>query len=142
MFRWGILAVTFFVILNSGLAHDVIFKTTIVAERVRLEAFFEDDSPAAQAKVIVRQADVIVAEGETDAEGIWVLPVLPAGNYVITLDARDGHVKTVPLLLAGEVPVNTSRAEMTSTPWLKLSLGVGGLLLVSAVSWWRMRRNS
>jgi nickel transport protein len=140
MIRWLILGSGLLFFSAAGFAHDVHLKPTIVGDRVRVEAFFEDDSPAAQAKVVVRLGDVIVAEGETDAEGVWSFPAPPVGTYAITLDARDGHVKTVPLLLTSTAPPDQSRAVMTSTPWLKLSLGVAGLLLLSTVSWWRLRR--
>src|ERR1019366_3062257 len=65
---------------------------TLRLGRVEVEVFYDDDSPAAKAKVVVVNAnDEIVAQGVTDQRGRWAFPKPAAGKYDVRVDAGAGH---------------------------------------------------
>src|SRR5437868_981986 len=60
--------------------------------RVHVEAFYDDDTPAANALVTVFDGNKeTIAKGKTDAKGTWSFPCPPRGEYRVTVDAGDGH---------------------------------------------------
>jgi nickel transport protein len=120
-------------------------------DRLRVEAYYEDDTPADDAKVTVLQGETVVAEGKTDDKGVWSCPLPPPGSYRVKV-LSVGHVGLKAVEIAGP-PLETSdpgsdpavnpeqRAENTKTPWNRLGLGVG-LILGMALAWWLIRRGS
>ncbi|MSU77815.1 MAG: carboxypeptidase regulatory-like domain-containing protein [Gemmataceae bacterium] len=163
MVRSSLLALAFLSVFAApALAHRVFIAFAARENHIEIEAFYEDDTPAYTAKVKVVDDDgTTVAEGMTDAKGLWTFPAPKPGTYVVHLDAGAGHrlkkKLTVPLMetksdvppSANEVPTpseNSSvetRDEQTRTPWARIGLGLafiggasGTLLLVS-----RMRQS-
>ncbi len=136
-------------------AHAIGVDCKLRASKIEVEAFYDDDSPAAKAKVqVVNAKDEIVASGMTDEKGAWSFPAPAPGKYEVRVDAGAGHrAKKVidvpadagpPIQIAPAEHVVTisegpTRAEFTSTPWLKALVGVsvigglGGAFLVAAV---------
>ena len=112
-------------------AHAISAECQIRKDRVELEAYFNDDTPARHAKVVVTNSDQkAFAEGMTDDYGRWSFPTPRAGRYAVTVDAGDGHRVVVSLtvpatpgdaMAAGDGP---SREEFTRTPWLGVGLGL------------------
>ena len=116
---------------------------------VRLEAYFDDDTAAADARVVVLDAaQLIVAEGRTDAKGMWHFPAPPLGLYRVTIDAGAGHQTVIRLRIAvpaertaAPEPVakmvldGPTRAEFTQFPWGKVALGLAAIVLLFSV--WR-----
>ena len=100
--------------------------------KVEVEAFYDDDSPAAKAKVMVLDAaNKQIAAGLTDAKGRWVFASPPAGKYTVHVDAGAGHQAKKGIEVPGadtapetpppsnvSISAGPSRAELTSTPWL------------------------
>ena len=138
-----------FLAANSVFAHKLIVDAAPKGDRLRVEAYYEDDTPAEDAKVTVLQGETVVAEGKTDERGVWSCPLPPPGEYEIKV-LSVGHVGRKPVTIVGPaVPsvagsdqaVNPEqRAEDTKTPWNRLGLGVG-LILGVALAWWLIRRN-
>ena len=65
------LAILFFLPLAAS-AHAIGVDARIVEDKVRVEAYFDDDTPARDAKVEVLDGEkVVVAEGRTDEKGYW-----------------------------------------------------------------------
>lgn len=148
-------------------AHGVGVEAKLKGDTVRVEGYFDDDTPAADAKVVVADADgKVVAEGKADKKGAWSFPVPPAGKYTVTLDAGEGHLaKTTVTIPPRPVPPTTgagetgpaappaepevivsdglTRAETTGVRRLWMAaLGVGVIALLTVGVWLLARRRN
>lgn len=138
-------------------AHALSATCRLHQGQIEVQAYYDNDDPARQARVIVRDKDEqTIAQGRTDRRGTWLFPVPPAGQYRVSVDAGAGHGVTVALTVEASgklaqqsraarhlehsstdrapVAITTdkpSRAEFTSTHWLKISLGVGAIALLT-----------
>jgi hypothetical protein len=134
----------------------------VVGTRVEVEAFYDDDTPAGNARVAVRDgAGKRIADGRTDAQGRWTFDRPPAGQYEVAVDAGGGHRKTVKISVpaaapaGGETPAGNSgpgestatppgevvsegptRGEFTRTRWLNVGIGLGAIALFTVAFWW------
>src|SRR5262245_25528357 len=69
-------------------AHALGARLRIDKDRVRLEAFYDDDTPADSALVLVLDAKKeTVARGKTDAKGLCSFPRPRPGDYQVIVDA-------------------------------------------------------
>ena len=132
---------------GPAFAHRLIVDPTPVGDRLRVEAYYEDDTPAQYAKVTVVVDGRTVAEGQTDDRGVWTCPRPAPGTYTVRV-ADHGHAgkETVvipdpnasPLAVSADPdPPREDRSERTRTPWGRLAIGlaiIAGLTLV-----WRFR---
>ena len=142
-------------------AHDIGAQAKLHEGKVTLEAYYDDDTAASEAKVRVTDpSGTIVQTGTTNDKGIWIFPAPPAGKYRVTVDAGGGHRASIDLTIpvgASAVPVEKptvsapepkqtissgpSREEFTQFPWLRLGMG---LVVVAAlagfVRWWLQSR--
>ncbi len=127
----------------DAFAHALGVDCTRRGAKVEVEAFYDDDSPAQQAKVqVVNAKDEIVASGVTDAKGMWTFATPPPGKYEVRVDAGAGHraKKTINVpAVEPRTPVpedvppapavtisegGPTRAEFTRFPWLQVLIGV------------------
>ncbi len=93
-------------------AHGLGAECKVHGGRVEVEAYFDDDTVAADAAVVVRDAaQAIVAEGRTDAKGLWSFAAPDAGIYRVTVDAGAGHRTTLRI----KVPERTDAPGPTVT---------------------------
>ena len=120
-------------------AHAVGVTAKLAGGGVRIEAFFDDDEPAAGANVTVRDAaNSLVAEGTTDAAGAWSFAVPPAGKYTVRVDAGDGHatttVITVPQVATEAVAISEGPTREARTGWHRWAAVAMGLLAIAAVT--------
>ncbi len=116
---------------QPALAHGLSASCRPRGDQVEVEAYFTDNTPAAEAKVQVKDSNgEVIAEGVTDSHGRWSFPKPSPGRYLVTVDAGAGHYEELHLTeeFFGEGP---SREEFTQFPWLKLAIGVGAILLFS-----------
>jgi nickel transport protein len=138
-------------IATPAFAHKLIVDAAPNGDRLRVEAYYEDDTPADDAKVTVLQGETVVAEGKTDDKGVWSCPLPPPGTYQVKV-LSVGHVGLKSVDVVGPPSVTSDprfdqalnpeqRAENTKTPWNRLGLGVG-LILGLALAWWLIRRKS
>jgi len=128
-------------------AHAVGLVAKLAGGRVTVEAFFDDDEPAADASVTVHdEANAPVAQGKTDAAGVWSFAVPPAGRYTIRVNAGDGHatttVVTIPAIPIGEVTVTEGVSREARTGWLRAVGVAAGLLGITAatIAFTRLKR--
>ncbi len=138
---WGAIILLALVVVSPACAHNLGFECKLRADRLELEAYYSDDTPARRAMVTVEDSSgQLVDKGQTDHEGKWSCPLPRPGRYQIVVDAGDGHRKqelvTVPergpvsqKRIAGDGP---SREEFTRTPWLKLAVGLAMIAIGSA----------
>jgi hypothetical protein len=136
-------------------AHAVGVSCILRGDKVEVEAYFDDDSPAVKAKVqVVNAKGEIVASGVTDEKGNWNFARPAPGKYEVRLDAGAGHraKKTIDVPVskplecaigslqgvavrvrdaapassaAPTIAVGPTRAEFTRTPWLNVAIGFG-----------------
>ena len=146
-------------------AHALSGQCKLRGDKVELEAYFDDDSPAADAKVrVLDQGKKAIAEGRTDAKGRWTFARPSAGKYVVIVDAGAGHRAEVKMdVPAGastaessaeddccccDAPSNSSestpsitisegpdRATFTGYLWLKLGIGLTVIAVLGAAFW-------
>ena len=131
-------------------AHALGVSATIRGNRVEVEAYYSDDTPARDAQVTVRDhAGKLWTEGRTDEQGKWSFPLPRPGPYEIVVDAGAGHRKeksiVVPDVLppgpTGPVADGPSRAEFTRFPWLRLAAGLA-IIAALAAGWLVVRRGA
>jgi hypothetical protein len=142
-------------------AHNLLLDARVTGERLRVEAFYDDDTPAQQATITVEnESGAVVATGKTDERGTWSCPRLAPGAYVLRARSVDHAAKkalvvsdqsrdSAPERAAASASAPRSpgasdgptRAELTSTPWLKVALGCGLISIIFGV-FWLSRHNS
>jgi nickel transport protein len=137
-------------------AHALGAEAKLKDGKVTVEAFYDDDTPATDAKVVVTDSDgKLVAEGKTDKVGKWSFSAPPAGKYKVVVDAGAGHRATVTLTVpesprpvqpetAGrpapgspvasvggeEVVVSEGPTRSEFTGWRRLAWAVAGLVVI------------
>jgi len=101
------------VLPSAALAHGIGVEAKLKGDRVAVEAFFDDDTPAADAKVAVTAEDgKVVAEGKADAKGMWSFPVPAPGKYKVVVDAGGGHLAKTTIT----IPARPAAVPGTTTP--------------------------
>jgi hypothetical protein len=138
-------------------AHALHAEARLKGDRVTVEAFYSDDAPARNARVVVN--DKIggeIASGRTDESGAWSFPRPKSGNYEVTVDAGEGHRTRVPIAIpsdprvgapsdAGEdsgviVTAGPTRAELIRLPWLRVIIGLAAIATLAGALWLATRR--
>jgi nickel transport protein len=126
------------------LAHRLNITAKIEGERVRVEAYYSDDTPAQEARVAIRSGEEIVVEGRTDEQGVWWCARPKAGTYTVTVESI-GHAAKESLVVTDAATVpdteqTDQRKQRTQTPWGRLAAGlatIGGMY----VAWLIVRRS-
>jgi hypothetical protein len=138
----------FFGVASPALAHRLHVDSWVVGETVRIEAFYDDGTPAQEAKITLKLGGQLVAEGRTDDKGVWTSPRPKPGTYTVRAESI-GHAATGDPLNVPETTLGPSaapeqpspvedREKKTRTPWGRLATGlgiIGGLWLA-----WRIAR--
>jgi nickel transport protein len=118
---------------NPALAHRLHVDARVSGETVRVEAFYDDDTPAQEAKVTLKVGDQLVAEGQTDDKGVWIGHRPKPGTYTVRAESI-GHAAKDTLVVpepeqtpaAPEPPPPVEdRAKKIRTPWGRLAAGLG-----------------
>jgi hypothetical protein len=113
-------------------AHGVGIQASLRGDRVRIEGYFDDDTPTQAANVNITTLDdaTTIAEGVTDETGVWSLPCPPPGRYRVVLDAGGGHLAkttfTVPEhAVEGTISEGLDREWQTGgRRWLAIAVGL------------------
>ena len=127
-------------------AHRLLLTCKVAGDTVHVEAYYEDDTPAQNARVALLLAEKIITSGRTDERGVWVCPKPTGGDYLV-LARTEGHTAKENLLIPSEqnelttpenseVEVQSERVAKTQTQWWRLGLG----LLVISLGYWVWRR--
>lgn len=126
-------------------AHKLIVDCRIDGDRLRVEAYYDDETPAQQAKIVVEdEQKKVVADGRTDDRGLWSCPAPVPGKYVIRAESV-GHVGKKTLVIDDSAatktpsdsrganqtisaresssPAEPNQRESTQTPWLRIGIG-------------------
>jgi nickel transport protein len=123
--RFAVAAWVILVIPAVANAHALGAEAKLKDGRVTVEAFYDDDTPAADAKVVVTGPDgKLVAEGKTDRVGKWSFAAPPAGKYKVVVDAGAGHRATATLTVPEpHRPIRPEEADPYTTGQLGASAG-------------------
>ncbi len=139
-------------------AHALYVECKLRGETVRVEAYFDDDTPAAEAKIVVRTKDgAEVARGATNDKGVFAFAKPAPGKYVVVADAGQGHraeqAMTVPTAAALEklgvydlnapevvVTPGPTRTERVRFPWLRVGLGLASIAGLAGALWLGLRK--
>ena len=130
-----------FVLLGSerAFAHDLRAKVSPDSNPIRVEAWFDDDEPAAEARVVVTDAEGrTIASGVLDEKGVWSFPKPGPGSYLIVVELA-GHRDPIHLNIPDAAP-----PEVAETWRLDKNLGlvIGlGLLLGGSLAFAWLRRS-
>ena len=128
---------------SPAFAHRLHVDAKPTDEHIRVEAYYDDDTPAQEARITIRLGEQLIAEGRTDEKGVWTCPCPAPGTYTVRAESA-GHAATttLPVPQGQEAVVEPSpeddRASRTRTPWARLAAGlavIGGLWLG-----WRVTR--
>lgn len=156
------LVVGLITLLMSGTAsaHGLGVEAKLQNGRVQLLAFFDDDTPASESTVTVESDDgVRLAEGRTDARGLWHFPRPKPGTYRVTVDVGDGHRTKIQLTIppeannsdtssvAGDESVMTAQGLTRGDTLLTRRgamtlLGIGLITFLTLFARWVARRRS
>ncbi len=120
-------------------AHAIGVDARIVGEMVRVEVYFDDDTPAHEAKVEVLDGEkAVMAEGRTDEKGHWTFAKPKPGKYTVRVDAGDGHAAKTVIAIPGEVEESKSLSEGPSresfTGWQRLACTGVGLAIIAGLT--------
>lgn len=114
-------------------AHDLRAKLDPDATNpLRIEAWFDDDTPAQQARVsVVRSTGETVASGFTDERGLWSFPRPGPGLYRITVESTGHRDDTLRFTVPGaENPTAAPVVEEETRLNKNLGLIIGLVLLL------------
>jgi nickel transport protein len=125
--RWlfGCLIAAYFPL--TATAHDLGAEFTIEGDRVKVAAYYDDNVAAAGASVVVEQSTNELHRGNTDAKGAWMFPRPTPGVYLVTIDAGQGHKKTVRLTITADgkaMTIEPRRDQFTRSRFPQLLLGI------------------
>lgn len=114
--------------------HKLCAEVKLVGDRLQVEAWYDNDLPADNTKVILYRDKVVISEGKTDERGLCQLPIPLAGNYRVEVNAGGGHrievtfeIAAEPIVAAGETKEQSQRRR-----WIGMTLGLC-LIFVSTV---------
>ena len=127
----------------TAAAHDLGAEFTIEGDRVRVVAYYDDDVAAAGASIIVLdQSKNELHRGNTDAKGAWTFPRPTPAIYLVTIDAGQGHLKTVRLTITADGKAMTTeprRAQFTRSRFPQLLLGIAIIMVGAFGLRWLLR---
>lgn len=132
--------------------------------KVTIDAYYDDDTPATDAKVSLTDAGgKVVLEGRTNETGRWSFPAPAPGKYRVVVDGGAGHRTTVSLAIPAPVHPSAQPTSAVSpgsaaeeanseaiavsegptrsefTGWTRTFWAVIGLLAIALGTWVSMR---
>ena len=123
---------------ERAFAHDLRAKVSLESNPIRVEAWFDDDSPAEGATVAVaNESGQTIASGKLDETGVWTFPKPEPGSYRIVV-ALTGHRDVVQLVIPPDAPAEAVESWRLDKD-LGLAIGLG-LLLGGTVAFVLLRR--
>ena len=147
--RWSHVAALSILCLAASptFAHRLhVSSPTPVGPNLRVEAYYDDNTPAQEARIAVKSGETIVVEGKTDERGVWTFPLPAPGNYTVTAESTGHTAKEQFFVGVGEASqvadaeeVAREREEKTRTPWLGLGVGWAAIGALSGL-WLYVRR--
>jgi len=132
-----------FACASPAFAHKLKIDCRVNEQRLHLEAFYDDNTPAQQARVTIKnEMNEVVASGKTDERGVWTCSAPPPGKYTARAET-EGHVaeETLTVDAAQDSSNQPIREEETAVPWLRIVLGCAAIAILFATLWLARRRS-
>lgn len=145
----------FFLLLIPAIswAHGIGLEVRLAGTQVTLEAFYDDNTPVAEAKTrLLNLEGGVLREGQTNSQGAWTFPSPPVGKYKVEVRTEDGHFSRTTIAIPeqtgtqadGSAPGDVvsegqSREERTGIrKWAKAIIGLLVILLGAfGVQWFK-----
>lgn len=132
--RSAVVSIALFMTVTAAHAHKVMVTHKVTGTELKVEVFFEDDTPADGAKVQLRHGDEVVAEGRADETGVWKTVAPSPGEYEVRAE-HTGHVAKEPLTVRGDSsaaaePAPADRQDAVGMQWGGIAAGVGVIAVV------------
>lgn len=140
-------------LLAAGDDRALHIEAKVKGDSVTIEAFFDDNMPAAGANVAVSdKSRRSIAAGRTDRLGTWSFPRPKPEKYELAVEMADGRSRRVTITIPApsvfsapedkEIVVTSgpTRTELMRYPWLRIALGASAIAGLAAVVWWARRR--
>ena len=142
--RFLLLIITLLVGSSPAFAHRLLVAPPKVdGDRLRVEAYYQDDTPAQEAKVIILLGDEVVVEGTTDEKGVWTGPCPKPGTYTVRVVSTGHRADATLVVPEPDAPpaqaTDDDRSHQTRTPWGRLGIGLA-LIAGLGVAWRISRR--
>lgn len=127
----------------NAFAHKMIVNVTLTADTLTIDSFFEDETPADEAKVQLIQSATVRVDGLTDKDGKWSIKRPPAGEYQLRVE-HYGHVRIeeviIPEIAAKEAPQNPA-VELRNLTQRITNIAIGiGIIVGIFGGWWYARQ--
>lgn len=125
---------------GTAWAHALGAECKLRDGKVHVEAFFEDDTPAQEARVRVLGEDGLeLLQTKTDAQGRCSFIAPTPGRYQLVVDDGAGHRVELRMTIPQSTVVTTSepvtqgpgREEFTRFPWMRVIAGLSVILAVA-----------
>jgi hypothetical protein len=112
--------------------HKLCAKLDIQADKLIVEAFYDNDMPAENAKVRLLHQQKTLAEATTDERGMCTLTIPPAGDYLLDISAGGGHRTEVAFTIGAEAmaAAGDTKADVSNQRWWGATVGI--LIIVIA----------
>jgi len=121
-------------ILLLSIPHNLCAKVEIQGPNLRIEAWFDNETPADGAKVKLLLNKNTLKEAVTDERGLCTIPAPGAGNYTIDINAGGGHRTEITFTIEAAVDEQTAGADKESVfqrRWLGTAIGLGIILALT-----------
>lgn len=98
----------------APLPHNLCAKVDIQGTNLRIEAWFDNETPADGAKVKLLSNKKLLHEAVTDEKGLCSIPAPGAGSYTIDVNAGGGHRTEITFTIEAAVDEQTVGADKES----------------------------
>lgn len=120
-------------------AHAIGIEAKLKGTTVAVEAYYDDDTPAVDAKVTVEDsAKGVIAEGKTNAKGVWSFASPAPGKYIVRVDAGGGHTAKTTITIPNPVttlPPQEDGAPGQESPGVSISDGPSRETFTGPMRW-------
>lgn len=116
------------------LPHNLCAKVDIQGANLRIEAFYDNETPADGAKVKLISNKTTLREAITDERGLCSIPAPAAGNYTIEVNAGGGHRTEITFTIEAALDEQTAGADKESVFQRRIWGAIIGLGVIVALT--------
>lgn len=117
-----------------SIPHNLCAKVEIQGTNLRIEAWFDNETPADGAKVKLLSNKKTLHEAVTDEKGFCSIPAPGAGNYSIDVNAGGGHRTEITFTIEAAVDEQTAGADKESVFQRRIWGAIIGLGVIVALT--------
>jgi hypothetical protein len=124
-------------------AHELCLKAEKRDNRLYVEAWYDNDTPADAATVRVLLDGRVVKEGKTDERGVWTTDCPAAGKYRLRATDGGGHQAEIDfdIVASGEPQqAGTTKEEVSQRRWTGALLGLAVVGVLTLAGRWFLKQ--